>query len=116
MGVWLAMLLTLLVTAFAGLAYAARLVVIYVGTDILLVGWRLVRQGTRCRESPLSSALSSDQHRIVYRFTASLGAVHKALHLSKGLLACSAKSIGGRTSLSRGKMQLAKPSDGFADR
>ncbi len=38
-------LLVLLVLAIAGLTYVAKLAVLYIGTDILNVGWRLFRQG-----------------------------------------------------------------------
>ncbi len=38
-------LLVLLVLAIAGLMYVAKLAVLYIGTDILNVGWRLFRQG-----------------------------------------------------------------------
>ena len=40
-------LLVLLVLAIAGLVYVAKLAVLYIGTDILNVGWRLFRQGIR---------------------------------------------------------------------
>lgn len=91
MGVLLAILLILLVAALAGLAYAARLVVVYVGTDILLVGWRLFRQGMRRLGRLLSDALTSDQHQIVCRVTTSIWSVHTALHFSKRFFTCSAK-------------------------
>jgi len=38
-------LLVLLVLAIAGLIHVAKLAVLYIGTDILNVGWRLLRQG-----------------------------------------------------------------------
>ncbi|DBA71326.1 hypothetical protein WJX79_000596 [Trebouxia sp. C0005] len=39
-------LLVLLVLATAGLVYVAKLAVLYIGTDVLHVGWRLFRQGS----------------------------------------------------------------------
>ena len=49
-------LLVLLVLATAGLVYVAKLAVLYIGTDVLHVGWRLFRQGIRrksfCKASP----------------------------------------------------------------
>ncbi|DBA87659.1 TPA: hypothetical protein ACH3X1_004668 [Trebouxia sp. C0004] len=46
MGFFTKALLVLLVFAFAGLIYVAKLAVLYIGMDILNVGWRLFRQGS----------------------------------------------------------------------
>ncbi len=39
------LLLVLLLLAIAALAYVAKLAVLYIGTDILHIGWRLFKQG-----------------------------------------------------------------------
>lgn len=36
----------LLLSVIAGAVYAARLAVLYIGSDILQTGWRLLRQGS----------------------------------------------------------------------
>jgi len=48
-------LLVLFVLAIAGLVYVAKLAVLYIGTDILNVGWRLFRQGIQPQSTDQAS-------------------------------------------------------------
>ena len=46
----LSALFVLLLTVIACAAYVARLAVLYIGADILKIGWRLLLQGGICIE------------------------------------------------------------------